>query len=42
MGLIQRLVDGDRSESECLVVPPGPQIAAQYDAGIISVSKSSP
>jgi hypothetical protein len=41
MGLIQRLVDGDWRESEFLVVPPGHQIAAQYDAGIISVSKSS-
>jgi Protein of unknown function (DUF1638) len=36
MGLLQRLVDGHWDEKEFLVVPPGFQIIAKYDEGVIS------
>ena len=34
--LIQRLLDGDWQDHEILVVPPGKQIVAKYDEGIIA------
>jgi hypothetical protein len=37
MSLLQRMLDGQWDEKEFLVVPPGFQIVAKYDEGIIAV-----
>jgi hypothetical protein len=39
--LIQRLVDGQWSAGDFLVVPPGWRVAAKYDEGIIGAEKAS-
>ena len=40
IGLIQRLVNGEWDPKEFLVVPPGHQIAASYDDGVIKAVAS--
>jgi hypothetical protein len=37
LGLFQRLVDGVWDEKEFLVVPPGRQVVADYDGGLVSI-----
>ncbi len=37
LSLIQRLVNGAWDENDFLVVPPGKQIAASYDPGVVSI-----
>jgi hypothetical protein len=39
LSLIQRLVDGDWNNEEFLVVPPGKQIAPQYDETIVQIAE---
>ena len=42
LGLLQRLLDGQWDEKEFLVVPPGFQIVAKYDEGIIAAEPAGP
>jgi hypothetical protein len=42
LSLFQRLVDGDWNEEDFLVVPPGHQVVAKYDEGIIAAERSAP
>lgn len=40
LGLLRRLADGPWGDSEFIVVPPGSEIAASHDAGIVTVQVS--